>query len=281
MGDAGDLHVQVDAVEERSREPGAVALDHQRRAGAVVLGIAQIAAGAGIHSRHQHEGGGIGEAHRRTADTDLAVLQGLAQHLQDVLFEFRQFVQKQHAVVGQGDLAGPGNGAAADQAGVGDGVVGRTEGANGDQSVAAGAAGRRWSGSWSSPGPRRSERAGRIVGSRRASIVLPLPGGPTHQEIVASGRRDLEGPLDVLLAADLGEVIPLEGSAGENLPGVYPAGCGLALSAEKGDHLPQVPHAEDRQAVDDGRLRGVFLGKNATRRRPIGARPPATGRDAP
>ena len=35
---------------------------------------------------------------------------------------------------------------------------------------------------------------GRIDGRRRASIVLPVPGGPCMQQVVAAGRRDLERP---------------------------------------------------------------------------------------
>jgi hypothetical protein len=46
--DAGDLDVQVDAVQERSGEAGAVALDHRRGAGAVVFRVSEEAAGAGV-----------------------------------------------------------------------------------------------------------------------------------------------------------------------------------------------------------------------------------------
>jgi hypothetical protein len=82
----------------------------------------------GVHGRHQHEAGrkihrGRGPGHR-----DLARFQGLAQHLQHAFFELGQLVQKQHPVVGQAHLAGPGHAAAADHPGIGDGVMGRAEG---------------------------------------------------------------------------------------------------------------------------------------------------------
>jgi len=48
VADAGDLDVQVDAVEQRSGEARALALDHRRGAGAVVLRVAEVAAGAGL-----------------------------------------------------------------------------------------------------------------------------------------------------------------------------------------------------------------------------------------
>ena len=48
----------------------------------------------------------------------------------------RQFVEKEHAVVGQRNFAGTRDRAAADQSGVGDGVVRRAEGADADQAGA-------------------------------------------------------------------------------------------------------------------------------------------------
>lgn len=59
----------------------------------------------GIGGRHQHEAGGIGQGRRRAADGDLTVLQRLAQHFQHVFLKFEQFVEKQHAVVRQGDFS--------------------------------------------------------------------------------------------------------------------------------------------------------------------------------
>src|SRR3989475_8029709 len=60
-----DLQVDVDAVEQRTRDAGEIALDPDRPAYAIVLGIAEVAAGTGIHRRGQHEARGIAEAHRR------------------------------------------------------------------------------------------------------------------------------------------------------------------------------------------------------------------------
>ena len=49
-----------------------------------------------------------------------------------------------------------------------------------------------------------SSSGGRIPGSRRASIVLPVPGGPAKQEVVSAGRGDLERAPGALLAAHVG-----------------------------------------------------------------------------
>ena len=51
-----------------------------------------------------------------------------------------------------------------------------------------------------------SESGGRSVGIVRASIVLPVPGGPIEQQAVAARERDLERPPRLGLAAHLGEV---------------------------------------------------------------------------
>ncbi len=47
---------------------------------------------------------------------------------------------------------------------------------------------------------------GRIVGRRRASIVLPVPGRALEQQVVPSGRGDLEGEQRRLVTANVGQV---------------------------------------------------------------------------
>ena len=59
-----------------------------------MLRIAEKAAGAGVHGCHHHEGGRVGDGSQGAADGDLAVLQGLTQHLQDIFFELGEFVEK-------------------------------------------------------------------------------------------------------------------------------------------------------------------------------------------
>jgi hypothetical protein len=61
------------------------------------------------------------------------MLQRLAQHLQHLALELGQLVQEQHPVMRQAHLSRPGNGAAADEAGIGEGVVRGAEGAGGDE----------------------------------------------------------------------------------------------------------------------------------------------------
>src|ERR1035437_10231596 len=61
-------------------------------------------------------------------DTERSILQRLAEHFQDVAWEFGELVEEKHAVVRQAGFAGARHaGATADQAGVGDGMVRRAE----------------------------------------------------------------------------------------------------------------------------------------------------------
>src|SRR6266545_1213129 len=53
QADRRDLDVQVDAVEERAGHPAPVALDERGRAEALVAGVSEMAAGAGVHRGQQ------------------------------------------------------------------------------------------------------------------------------------------------------------------------------------------------------------------------------------
>ena len=80
-----------------------------------------------------------------------AVFQGLAQNFENVAWELRQFVEKEQAVVGERNFAGARDDSAADQSGVGDGVVRRAIRARSHQACALDRGLRRRCESWSSP----------------------------------------------------------------------------------------------------------------------------------
>jgi hypothetical protein len=100
-GQGGHLHMQVDAVEQRAAELALVARHLVGRAAAGALRRPQKATGAGVHGGHHLKPRRKLRALRGARDGDVPGLQRLAQGFQRGTGKLRQFVQKQHAVVGQ------------------------------------------------------------------------------------------------------------------------------------------------------------------------------------
>lgn len=86
-GFAGHGQVQVDAIEQRAGELGAVALDLFGRAAAAVCAVAQVAAGTGVHRGDQLETRGEAHAVVGASDHDLAAFQGLPEHFEHLAIE--------------------------------------------------------------------------------------------------------------------------------------------------------------------------------------------------
>ena len=81
--------MDIDAVQERPADSGAVSLDLWRCAPAFSALIAQITAGAGVHGGHQHEGAGQGDLARAAGNGDISILQWLAEDFQGRALELR------------------------------------------------------------------------------------------------------------------------------------------------------------------------------------------------
>ena len=111
----------------------AVFLHFDRTPSARPLLITGIPAFARVHGGDEHEVGGEGHGAGGAGDGDPGVFQGLAQDFEGLAAELGEFVEEKDAVVGDADFAGRRVHAAADQADVGDGVVRRAEGADGDE----------------------------------------------------------------------------------------------------------------------------------------------------
>ena len=86
---------------------------------------------------------------------------------------------------------------------------------------------------------------GRIVGSRCASIDLPVPGTADHQHVMAAGRRDHQRPLGELLAAHVGEIDVVGVELGEQLLDAGDHRLGRQLAGQDADRLGQGADAED------------------------------------
>lgn len=92
------LDLEVDSVEQRSGNPAAVTRHVVRRATAAAIGVPQVAAWARIHRCHQLKLRGEFRLARRARNADAPRFERLAQHLEHLAVEFRQLVEKQHAV---------------------------------------------------------------------------------------------------------------------------------------------------------------------------------------
>ena len=91
--DGLNFDLQVDAVEQRTRNLAHIMRALVLVADALLLGVPIVPARARIHRRHEHETGGIFCRIFRPTNTDNPVLQRLPHHLQDTATEFRQFIQ--------------------------------------------------------------------------------------------------------------------------------------------------------------------------------------------
>ena len=90
----GDLHKQVNAIQQRAGETAEIFFDLGFRAAAAAGRVAVPAAFAGVHGAYQHKLTGVGHGAGGTGDLYLSVLQRLAQNFQHFLMKFRQLVQK-------------------------------------------------------------------------------------------------------------------------------------------------------------------------------------------
>ena len=202
--DAVDGDVQVDAVEQGAGEFLAVAGDLVGGVGAGAVGVAVVAARAGVHGSNELEGGGVVAFHGGAREGDVAVFEGFAQHFEDAAVEFGQFVQKEDAVVGERDFAWFGDGAAADE---GDGRAAVVRGAVGalhpvlraEALLGEGEDGGAGDGFFAAHG---RKDAGQALGKHGFAGA----GRAAEQEVVAAGGGDEECPFCRFLADDVAQV---------------------------------------------------------------------------
>jgi hypothetical protein len=252
--DLRHLDVDIDPIEQRPRQTLLVAADRRRGAGAGPAWRVEKSTCAGIHRANQDKVGRKAERPGGPADHDRVVLERLAHDLEDLLVKLGHLIEEQHAAVGQRDLAGLRIAPAADQPGVGDGVVGRAKGPVADQ----------WHIRRQQPLDRvdLGDLEGLVQRQRRqdrghaaCQQSLARAGRPAHQDVVGAGRGHLEGALDMLLALDIGQIDRVAGLAwlGQG-PGV---GRDVAVAVEVGGQLGQRAHRDHADAVEQRGLGGV------------------------
>ena len=132
------------------------------------------------------------------------VSSGWRSEFERLRLEFRQFVEKQHAVMGERNLARPRAQAAADQSRHAGGMMRRAERPPVGQRAAFDLAGDRGDHGDFEQFGRRQRRQDRRQSRRQHRFAGA--GRPDHEQIVAAGRRDFERALGAFLALDVGEV---------------------------------------------------------------------------
>jgi hypothetical protein len=198
--------VQVDAVDQRTGEPrlivgGAACIG---RALAGESGLVGAPAAARVHGGDQHEARGIGHAVVGARDRDLAGLERLAQRVEHLRLELGQFVEEEHAVMGERHLPRPRAQPAADQRRHAGGMVRGAERPAVGERAAIDLAGDRgdhrdfeqFLGRERRQDGRKSRRQHRLARAGRAD----------HQQVVAAGGGDLESALGAFLTLDVLEV---------------------------------------------------------------------------
>ena len=102
--DGLNLHLQVDSIQQRARNLAHILMALVRRADALLCWVSIVSARAWIHTRHEHERGGIVDAVLGSADADVAVLQRLTHHLKHRAVELWELVKKEDPIVGKADF---------------------------------------------------------------------------------------------------------------------------------------------------------------------------------
>ena len=221
--------------------------------------VVEIAAGTRIHGRGQHEARGKSQRHGRPGDADRAIFQRLAHYLQHIAGKFRQFVQKQHAVVSQRHFAGTRHRAAADQASIRNGVVRRAKRADAYQSgtgiehaghaVDLGGLQRFFKAEWRQDG-------GHALGQHGFART----GWTDHQDVVAAGAGDFQRTLGGLLAAHILEVDRIVLVFGSAVIAVHLERENAVAGVHKPDHIDQRLHWINLDPAHHGGFAGVQFG---------------------
>jgi hypothetical protein len=194
------LDLQVDAVEQRSRQPSLVTRDQVGRAAALLRRAScgtEPAAGAGVHRRDELEAGRKRGLASGARNRDAAGLERLAQRLQRGARHLRGLVEEQYPAVSQRDLARPRWRAAAHQSRRAGAVVGAAERAHFPMGRIEGAAqtGERCAGQRLGLAHRR-QQAGQALRQHR----LAGAGRADHQEAVRPRGSNFERALGAGLA---------------------------------------------------------------------------------
>jgi len=98
-------HPQIESVEQRPGQAAAIPFDERRLAEAARGASPVVATGTGIHCRDELKTGRVIRLRIGTGHGNLAGFERFAQRFEHAAVEFGQLVEKQDAVMREGDLA--------------------------------------------------------------------------------------------------------------------------------------------------------------------------------
>ena len=249
--------MNINAVEERSGNALTIPLHLPWRTPALALRVTIESARTRIHRRDQHDVRRKSQTPRRTRDGHLSVFQGLAHHFERRSLKLRQFVEKKHAVVRKAYLTRRRIGRTAKKSDIGDRVVRRAEGTDGDKVVFP----------VEQPADavdlgcldRFLQRHGRHdPGNPLGQHALARPRSADHKQVVSTSDRDFKSPLHRGLALHIGKIQFVALVVSENRIEVGLRPLHRFLSVEKFETFPQIAHTKDGESLHHRSLRRVF-----------------------
>ena len=265
IGHRRDIDPKVEPVHQRAGYAGEIVCSTIGGLGAGPRGFRKEAASTGVRGGDQQKTTGVAAMGIGTGDDDFPRFQRLAERLQHGAGKLGEFIQKQHAVVGERDLSWRGSTPATHDRGHGGGVMRLPEGATSGQPALPDQAGERvYHGGFQCLRGRKRRHQGR---KPRGQHGLPRSGRADEQEVMAPRRSDLQRPLRPFLSLDIGQIAggcrggDFTGFGGGEglLPGIMPD---QFQKRAGGDHLrrlhpcclaPAIPGADEAEVFGRSR----------------------------
>ena len=191
--------------------------------------------------------------------TRSADFEGLAHHFEHVALEFGKLIEEEHAIVAERNFAGSRNGAAADEAGVTDGVMRRAKRARAHEAA------RVFEKSGNAVDARgfdgfferhRRQDGGNALGEHGLSGTRRTD----EQNVVAAGAGNFEGALGGHLAAYVAKIGGVLAGFGKHVGSVHVHGLEGLGGIEQVDGLGERLDGEHAGTLDHGGLAGVGFG---------------------
>lgn len=191
--------MHINAVVEWAGELFGIIAKLNRGTGTLVVGIAGVATGAGVHGGDKHKVGRIGGFAAGTRNGDLLIFKGLTESFKDISMIFGEFIKKEDAGVSKRDFTRECFGATADNGDGAGGVVRSTKGALSDNCFGVADKGVEFgSGDLFSTGEWWEE-----IASSAGEHGFASAGWAAEKDVVSAGDGDSEGAFGEGLAANM------------------------------------------------------------------------------